>query len=470
MTTRLRSAVAVCALVGLLAACRPLGTATGGGAASSAAPGLSVESAPGPVESTSPSTTDPNFGTTAYATYQADDTSATFGFAVGSPRAARSSPEAQACIAGSTTSTGHEVTVPIRITETLHGSSPERVGVNYSTVDEVGTDGSVSPTFGGVRWSVKYSQTPQECKGGGLSDAAVDWASANPGATNTFVAWMVLSDGVSDSDPDGRQAAGQLLLQPIVTLGDSVGVPELNVRAAQVVQCSSADDFAAGRASYLAIVPGIAVHYGCTSTSASDEIEAARDRICQATFPDTSSRTVNGTTIYDKSASLFQICEGFGSDDVHFTTDMTCAVLGLLSNEVGRYGNRIKLNDISRLCDTNSVVESLRDGTWASEAGQVGCEVIGGIFAEGLGIAAAGATAETGAGEVIGVATYHALQVGVSLACDGSFRDALSAFGAFLEAHHETHVARDVVSEQDQCLKYDPGAILKHWSTTTCPS
>jgi hypothetical protein len=406
------------------------------------------------------------YGPMAHATFGNAGNTVDIGIAVGSPRAASSSPEAQACIAGSVTSTGREVAVPVELAVTLHSASSEQVSVDLGNVEGLADDGSVSLPSVPIRWSVKYSDTPQECKGGSLSDPSVRWNPAAPGVTNSFQAWMVLSDGISADDPTGHHTAGRLLLLPNVTVGDAFGVPAFSPHDAQVVQCG-ANDPAAGTVPYLAVVPGVAVHYGCTSTTAGDTIAVEHDRICDTAFPGQSSQETAGATVYNRSASLFQVCEGFGADSVSYSTDMTCAIVGLVASEVGRRGEAVSLDSVDRLCDTASVVESLQTGTWAAEAGRAGCQVIGGIFAEGLAIAAAGASAEAGA--VVGVAVYHALQVGVALACDGDFRNAVENFGTYLEAHHESNVAHDLVSKANTCLKNDPHALLKHWSTTDCP-
>lgn len=406
------------------------------------------------------------YGPMAHATYAGSAGRVDVGVAIGSPRPAASSPEAQACLAGSTTSTGREVAVPVEVSVTLHAAAAERISVSLGNVQGVGDDGSVSLPSVAVRWSVRYSDTPQECKGGSLSDPGVVWDSASPGAANTFQAWLVLSDGITSGDPAGGDTAGRLVLLPGITVGSDFGVPTFDPRDRQVVVCGAGDP-AAGGVSYVAVVPGVAVHYGCTSTTAGDAIAAEHDRICAAAFPDQSSQQVDGATVYDRSASLFQVCEGFGSDGVAYDASMSCAVVGLIASEVGSRGEAVNLNTVAGLCDADSVVHSLQTGDWASAAGEAGCQVIGGIFAEGLAIAAAGAT--DGAGAVVGMAVYRALQVGVALACNGDFRDAVQAFGGYLEAHHESNVAHDLVSKADTCLKDDPNALLKRWSVTRCP-
>lgn len=390
------------------------------------------------------------------------------GVAIGPAQAAKDVPEAQACTAVFSSGSG-QVAVPVQITETLHGSSPMTVRVDPSDLHGLTSDGGVSMPDVQVRWSVRFSDTPQECKGSGMSSPAVTWAAANPGTTNTFVAWMVLSTGVTASDPTGRDTAGTLVFNPVVSLGSFVGVPRFDPSGKQVVQCSATDP-AMGGETYIGVDPDVAVHYGCTSPTAIDHIEAERDAVCNQQYPASqrSQTRVGSATVSNRAASLFQVCEGFGAGDVTFTADMSCAVVALAADQIG-LGNAPDLAGAQNLCNTHTVLQAYRDGTWLKEGGKAACQFFGSVFADSLGVAAAGATVELGAAAVwVGVGTAHALSAGASLLCDGDLRDALTNFGAHLEADHEAHVARDVT--HGKCLSNDPGAVLKKWSAVDCPS
>jgi enoyl-CoA hydratase/carnithine racemase len=389
--------------------------------------------------------------------------SVSVGVAVGPPQAASGVTEAQACTAAF--GTGAEVTVPVQITATLRGPSALPVTVSTGGAKGLTADGHASLANVSVRWSAKYSEVPQKCMDQGVTGASVHWDAMQPGSTQTFIAWMVLSAGVTNDDPTGANTAGDLVLDPTVSLGGRTGTPRFDTSAHAVVQCLNYGP--ESRSPYIALVPGLAVHRGCRSASVGDAVVAAHDAVCRAAYPDTSSTTTGGVTRYTRTASLFQVCEGFGGDHVTLTSAMACAIVALTADQLGKSASR-QVHQVDQLCKANDVVQALSTGKWVDEAEKAGCEFIGGVFARGLAIAAAGATVETGAGVLIGVAAYHALSAGVSVACDGGLRDAARNYGAQVEANHEAHVARDITNDSNLCLQDDSGAVLKRWSAVPC--
>lgn len=454
----LRRAVAAGVLLMVLAGCngRTDSSATGDGAGG-ASPSVSTSS---------------SFGQAAHGTVtDGQGDSVDVGIALGPARAARDVPEAAACTAAFS-STGAQVAVPVQISETLRAPSPMSVRVDPSDLHGITSGGKVSLPNVQVRWSVKYSDIPQECKGSGMSSPAVTWSSATPAATNVFTAWMILSSGATAADPTGRDTAGMLVFNPIVTVGSYTGVPQLDPTAPQVVQCSAIDP-AVGSTTYIGVDPDVAVHYGCTSPTATDHIQQERDAVCNQMYPasqQSESQTSSGTaTIFNRTASLFQICEGFGSAGVTFTPQMSCAVVALVADQIP-LPVAPQLGGARNLCNNATVINAYTKGTWLKDAAQAGCQFFGSVFADSLGVAAAGATAgAAGPGAVwIGVGTAHALNVGAHLLCDSDLRGFLKNGGAWLESRQEHAVAAAVT--HGQCIVHDPKSLVKPYDSTKCPA
>ena len=180
-------------------------------------------------------------------------------------------------------------------------------------------------------------------------------------------------------------------------------------------------------------------------------------------------KTFGGTqTLFDREASLFHVCEGFGAPDrqgFKLTETMKCAIIAAAAT----YGGPAVNKGVSRACDAAEIARNLSSGHWLGAAQSIGCGYFSDIFAGGVGVFVAGATAETGPGAVaVGVGTYKALAAGLKLVCGGIFQGAGTALGHRLEANHETvHVAIDVVRHR-KCIRLTRRFGQLHWTAHNC--
>jgi len=192
---------------------------------------------------------------------------------------------------------------------------------------------------------------------------------------------------------------------------------------------------------------------------------------CILRYPSGVQRTTKisggAQTLYDRQASLYQVCEGFGAPEhVGFTLtpSMQCALIAAAAT----YGGPVVNAGVSRGCDAGSIYNAYRSGDWLGAAKSYGCGYFSTIFAGGVGVFAAGAAAETGPGAVaVGVATYRALAASLKLVCGGVFKVAGTALGKKLEANHETHIAIDVI-RHGKCITLKRRFGILQWSAVEC--
>ena len=183
------------------------------------------------------------------------------------------------------------------------------------------------------------------------------------------------------------------------------------------------------------------------------------------------SKVLGGTaTSFDRVASLYQVCEGFGAPDVgglllSLTPAMQCAIIAAVAVWRGPVVNK----GVSLGCKAGGIVSALQNGNWLGTAKSVGCGYFSDIFATSAGIFAAGATAETGPGAAaVGVNTYRALLAGMKLMCGGVLTGAATQLGIKLEAKHETAVALDII-RRGKCLRETKRSVVGiQWSAVTC--
>lgn len=196
------------------------------------------------------------------------------------------------------------------------------------------------------------------------------------------------------------------------------------------------------------------------------QLLAARLDPCLERYPSGSSSTVEtwygSVTTYDQEASLFQVCEGFGTQESIMTAAQKCAVIAagatFLSGPVG---------SIAVVCTTIDVLHAFETGDWIGLGKSVVCGKFAPIFAGAVAIIVAGAAVETGPGAAaIGLATYRALAGGLTLVCGGLLNGAI---GAQWEADHEAHVAADV-TRLGQCIELRNIFGVYSWSAVTCRS
>jgi hypothetical protein len=397
-------------------------------------------------------TTDVQFGDAATGTAAAGNgDSVTLEVSLGDTYPADQIPEAAACrvrVSGGLTSA---VAIPVRVAARLTSSSPQDVTVHLGNANGLATGGNIT-LAGEHHWAVKYSHTPQECQGSGSGafPATVEFTGMSPGSSNDWTAWLVVPKAITAGDAAGRQVAGALVLSPLVVLGGRSLIPAWVLGQGNAVSCSASDP-AAGDAGYIAIDPGVAKDHGCDANTQSASSEM-RDRICLQAFPGSQqvSRTnSDGLMVYNRVASQYQVCAGFGSDDAFvWTPEMSCAAVALIADSVP--GEAVKLVDA--LCNTDEFIDAFNSGQWLSAAGKQACETFGGVFSFAVAAMAGGAT---GPGAVVvGPVVYLALQTGISLACDGIFEGSGSILfdvADWLASNHEAAVASDI-QQKGKCL------------------
>ncbi len=190
---------------------------------------------------------------------------------------------------------------------------------------------------------------------------------------------------------------------------------------------------------------------------------------CMEMYPNgfqSSTDIFGGTEMnWDREASLYQVCEGFGAPEgLSLSPSMQCALIAAAAT----YGGPVISEGISRGCQAGSIISDLESGQYLNGAASVACDYFGQVFATGTGIFAAGAAAGTGPGAVaVGVQTYRALAAGFKVACGGLFDGGAHDFGEWLESSHQTNVAVDII-RHGQCLREQVRFGQTFWSAADC--
>lgn len=170
-------------------------------------------------------------------------------------------------------------------------------------------------------------------------------------------------------------------------------------------------------------------------------------------------------TDYDRTASLYHVCEGFGAPEgLQLSWQMKCALIAAAAT----YDGPPVSVATSKVCDYAGAAADLFQGNWLGAVTGLGCSFFSDVFATGAGIFAAGATSETGPGAVaVGVETYQALAASLQVACGGLLDGGANALGQSLEANHETAVAMDIM-HNGECLHYRRVFGYISWSAASC--
>lgn len=170
-------------------------------------------------------------------------------------------------------------------------------------------------------------------------------------------------------------------------------------------------------------------------------------------------------TNYDIKASQFQVCAGFGiPQGLEISWGFMCTTIVQLA----QFSGKIPEGSKERVCDYLGLGEAVADPSQWDEtvAGYVCGKVSDGV-AVGLGVAAAGAAAETGPGAVaVGVATYKSLDAFLQISCSAAFDGAAHNLGVWLEAKHQTHVRNDII--RGKCLQSRTVFGYLKWSAVDC--
>ncbi len=173
-------------------------------------------------------------------------------------------------------------------------------------------------------------------------------------------------------------------------------------------------------------------------------------------------------TNFDRDASLYQVCAGFGSpEDFTWSTSTKCAFISAATVLAGGKLADPALRSFDLLCSTAEVTTALAAGDYGGLAKDEACELFGSLFATTAGLVAAGATAPSGPGVVAAsLLVYRSFAAGSKLACSGLWADS-GNFGRKLQADHEANIVRDIVS-RGRCLRSRTRFGLISWSAADC--
>lgn len=171
-------------------------------------------------------------------------------------------------------------------------------------------------------------------------------------------------------------------------------------------------------------------------------------------------------TIYDRTASVYQVCGGFGApDSMQYSPAMQCALIAA----VATYGGPVVNKGVAWGCTAGSVIEDFRQGDWLGAAAGFACGFFAEVFAEGVGIFVAGAASPIGpAAAVIGYETYRALSASLKIACSGLLDGGAAALGYNIESRHQARIAVDV-ERRGKCIRQRRVFGLVSWSAVNCP-
>lgn len=170
--------------------------------------------------------------------------------------------------------------------------------------------------------------------------------------------------------------------------------------------------------------------------------------------------------IYDRVASLYQVCSGFGApEDLDFSPEMKCALVAAAATFAGP---PVSIQ-ADQACNVLEYANAFSSGNWLSLASGKACGYFGEALAGAGGIVAAGATSPSGPGAAaVGLYTYRSLAAGMKIACGGLFAGGAADFGAKLEADHQTHIALDVTRE-GRCIASRHRFKMISWRAVDCP-
>ena len=179
------------------------------------------------------------------------------------------------------------------------------------------------------------------------------------------------------------------------------------------------------------------------------------------------SKAFGGTkTVFDRASSMYQVCAGWGlPDGVQLKPEMQCAMIAGMATFGGPPFGWVT----NKACNVIDVANKLRGGDWLGAAKGAACGYFAEMFAERVGVMAAGATVELGPGAIaVGVLTYRSLSAGLGIVCAGGLNGGLKQLGINLESDHETDVALDITRE-GKCLARKDGPLHTiSWSAVDC--
>lgn len=180
----------------------------------------------------------------------------------------------------------------------------------------------------------------------------------------------------------------------------------------------------------------------------------------------THSYFMGSQTDFSRTASLYQLCEGFPfSNGQGYSTTMKCVAMAAL---IALGGDPEANEQMDDLCEASDVVDALQTNNWLGVAGGWGCEQFSEVFSTGLGILAAGALSKSGPVAVtVGVYTYRAINATLHFVCGAIFDGGAQTWGYNNEVSHEQQIAAQV-SNDGMCLREREVFGDVFWSAAAC--
>ena len=180
----------------------------------------------------------------------------------------------------------------------------------------------------------------------------------------------------------------------------------------------------------------------------------------------TTSYFLGTQTSFSRSASLYQLCEGFPFSAGHgYSTAMKCAVVAAI---ISLGGDPEANEEMDGLCEDTDIADAYQSNDWLGVPGGWACDQFAEIFSTGMGIIAAGATAETGAGVEIGVGVYRLLNASLKVVCGATYDGGFWTWGYNNEVSHEAQIAAEVVTNKNMCLRYHTVFGDVFWEAHAC--
>lgn len=180
----------------------------------------------------------------------------------------------------------------------------------------------------------------------------------------------------------------------------------------------------------------------------------------------TTSYFLGTQTSFSRAASLYQLCEGFPFSGGHgYSTAMKCAVVAAV---ISLRGDPDANEEMDNLCEATDVADAYQSNDWLGAAGGWACDQFTEIFSTGMGIIAAGATAETGAGVEIGVGVYRLLNASLKVVCGATYDGGFWTWGYNNEVSHEAQIAAEVFNNKGMCLRYHTIFGDVFWEAHAC--
>jgi hypothetical protein len=191
-------------------------------------------------------------------------------FGTSGAMASLSNPTVDTCeaqVASLRSTVEHAVAVPVTVTARVTSTQAVAITVDLHALRAVTSKGAVGPLADVALWAQPSAETPK-CSG---TDTAIaggtaswDAGSAQPGATQTWNAWIVVVGAITPADATGAATITRIVASPVVTIGGATVPYRYDLAQSKgIVQCSGSPAVN-GSTSYIALDQTIAAASGCT--------------------------------------------------------------------------------------------------------------------------------------------------------------------------------------------------------------